>query len=461
MPTTEKTPLELALAGRWESNSLVRLLTAWRKADRTTLVRVAHELAPEPDDASRLLAELALAMRQGNVAVLGESEVFVVPGPDGSAMRQVRRAVPLSVEDGTLYQPSVNRPLTLDGEPVGNVEAYRAEKGQGAVVWRQVPLNPGQATLTYQGLQRLNAAVGLMPFQPRTQEVLVRGELRTVPNPYLEYDTDPITGAQGELLRLVMRVLIIGPTPLTGSLAAVEYVLDIQPRQHLQRALLALLNGGGGGARRKKSRTTPAADEDEDCGVRLASLAVAKPLIDAGSHAWLPLYLNLGLIADLTHPAVLMAFRDFHEQVMMEGRRAQTVILRNAMLRHPALGAYKNVAVNEQGRATVAVLAWMSDSVSRQQQQAIMRRLMTAGTTTALHEVEGVTIDQIADDGPHEPEAVPQLTASSDLGLLLQQAADLREKLPASFRPARSLDGMSAEELTTEIRTSTALIEED
>lgn len=438
-------------------------MAAWRKADRSSLIRLAQEQAGA--DAEKVLAELALSVRRSNIAVLGDSDVFVTPGPDGQPMRQVRRVVRLSVADGTLYQITVNRPFKHGtDEMIGSVDAYKAENGDRSVQWRAVPLAPGQGTLTYPGLQALNAAVGLATFQPRTQDVLVRGELRSVPNPYTEYDVGP-DGQQGELLRFVMRVMVLGPTPLTGALAAVEYVLDVQPRQHLQRALLALLNGGGGGLKKRKRPSQAQEEEPEDCGVALLPHSAARAKIEAGTHAWVPLYLGLGLVADLTHPAVLNAVATFHEQMMMESRRAQTVIMRNALLRHPALGPYKTVAVNAEGVAQVSVLAWMADAQARQSQQRALVAMMESGRIDTSHQldvqVETVQSD-VLDMDADATEPVPVLAQLTDTGLdnLRQQASALRERLPRVYCPSAPLDTLNKDELEAEIRRSSALIEE-
>lgn len=309
------------------------LRTAWPDLDVTAL-------EPSVRAAVESLASFAVEVRRGNVGVIGDHEVMVRRFPSGDLQQSIR-SVKLSLRDGTLYQIPVNKKV----------------RGQ----WEKVIEHPDRAKLTFEGTTRLNQQAGCSGTFPST--VIVDGVPR--PNPYIER-APSLDGGPGEIVRIFVAYVVVGPAPGTGDPVVLRYHLDYDPRVDLRLALSALAKGGrvynSGG------------DDDDDSsgwgkaceGVRLMPARRWPKFLEereaSGEYGWsfLSTIGGVGIAFNCEDKAVVKAIDSCQKAGVHMVKKAQTVAMRNAMRVHPAL-AYQTVKIDPRtGEAHVPVVAWSS-----------------------------------------------------------------------------------------------------
>lgn len=306
------------------------------------------------------LAKVCLALRRRDVAVIGTHEAFVRHTEDGSLL-QVIQPVRLSVDDKTLFRIP-----------------KREKQGNN---WVTAGFQDGACTahLTYQGLLRINAVVGCSTAQPTFVEV--DGQKRA--NPFVER-AEGFRGRPGDIVRVVVSVLVVGPAPGTGNPVAVQYTLDYDPSKDLQHML-----------------STVSKYNENSC--YLASEMVLENM-DKGWH-YVPVYGGVGYYFDLSHKKIREAYSDFINLSQNAVKKAQTVARRNAMKSHPAL-AWHTVKCTEDGNATVAAVGWAGDARSTQKWQDITER---AARGLDIPDVEVVKHQDV-----YEPETAAEETPIID-----------------------------------------------
>lgn len=339
------------------------------------------------------VARLAIELRRENVATLGEYEAFVRHTDDGS-LRQVIRPVPLSTKDGTLYQILVKRPVcTQEGHDCFG-QAINTRNHQGRYEWREVNASgdPNKATVSYSGYQALNAVAGCAVGQPPS--IVVDGVTRT--NPYVERAVRK-DGRPGNIQRIVIGVVVVGPAPATGNPVAVNYTLDYDPSKDLAHMLAKV-----------------AKDHPDQCYLANEDEATGKP-----GWAFLPISDGVGFWYDLRQEDVLEVYKDYVNLQGMALKKAQTVARRNAMRSHPALGGIaQNVVVDRDGRARVAAVGWApADGTDVNRWRDLQERLARGLPLPAIETLDMTAAYTPEEEEPHDEDAVgtrPALAAVAE-----------------------------------------------
>lgn len=353
--------MSLPKAAQAELNAAARL-------GAKALMAAADKIAP--GNVAGLLAEQLVSLRRTDVAVIGNQEAFVRRTEDGS-LKQVIRPVKLTVAKSDLFQIPKNTPVDVrTGEVVVQLKGHR-----GDVRWEKRPIDPKRAALTVQGMQAINSVAGVAVATPPT--VLVDGVVRS--NPYVER-SEGRNGRPGDIVRIVQSCVIIGPVPATGNPVAVNYTLEYSPERELL-AMAANLLG------RQK--------DNEDY-IRLTT-DVAFDAAKLAGWSFIPMYGGLGYAVNFKAKAVQGMYSDFVNMLTNAPKKAQTVCMRNAMRRHPALGAYQSVAVNDAGEATVPVVGWAGSGDTLRRYQSLaghvssgasIGELQRAGLLISVNEIE-------------------------------------------------------------------------
>lgn len=289
-------------------------------------------------DAGRLRALLQrvaadmLELRRENVAVLGSQEAFIRRFPNG-ALQQVVRPVQLSMDDGTLYRIPLR---WVDHNPV---------------------YDETRAQVTAMGFDRLNAVAGCHIGLPASVSV----EGVELANPYVE--RAQTSDGPGDVRRIVVKVIVIGPSPATGNPVGVTYLLDYDPRVDLRLALMKLARPQGRNDKTERAdrpvQIIPASTWVDF--LKAKSKGAAKDGADDARFRWhmLPLHAGLVLAYDLHHEDVLEVQHDFLKGTQHLTKKAQTQAKRNAMRAHPAL-AYGTVATPDRKSARLGIVGWTS-----------------------------------------------------------------------------------------------------
>lgn len=383
------------------------LLRALRRGDRTAMLSEAKQIAGE--DHAELLADLALELRRRNVAVLGSHEAFIRRRGDGT-LQQVIEPVRLSVAAGDLYQIPMRRPFWIKEDGTLG-EQVRGRAPRDGVRW--VDMNSHVAHLTYQGYQRINAVVGASVPQP--SQVVVGGERRT--NPYVERRTRP-DGRPGDITRVVVGVVVIGPAPATGNLVAVSYVLDYDPARDLQHMLASV-----------------AEKHQDDC----VLCSESDPLATKAGWHYVDVYGGVGYAFNLRIEAIRDTYRDFIGLLQNAVKKAQTVARRNAMRSHPAFGAYAQVTVDDEGRAVLGIRGWTMSAEAEEQWEAVAQQLergrplpelaeiIDADAVTEIEEVYDPEVVEHAAPDPAERKVIEHDEADevARLRILVEQGLDV------------------------------------
>lgn len=371
----------------------------------TALLAEAEKIAP--GEVTRLLAQQVVDLRRSDVAVLGDAEAFVRRTDDGS-LKQVIRPVRLSVAKGDLFQIPKRVPVDVaTGEVVADIKKHR-----GPVRWEARPIDPRRAALTVQGMQAINAVAGVVVATPPT--VMVDGVVRS--NPYTERAAGR-NGRPGDIVRIVQSCVVIGPVPATGNPVAVNYTLEYSPERELLAMAANLL------ARQK----------DGESHIRLTT-DVAFEAGNVPNWVFIPMYGGLGYAVNFKAKAVSDMYGDFVNMLTNSGKKAQTVAMRNAMRRHPALGAFQSVAVGDNGEAVVAVVGWAGSGDTLRRYQSLAGHI-GAGASIGDLQRAGllISVDEIGEKFDPEAEVSRDLDVIDvevgETAPMIQAGPDLRDAL--------------------------------
>lgn len=345
------------------------LIEAFRRGDANgMLLQLGLDKLEGPQAlAVRTLAELGLETRRESISVLGNHEAFI-RRTRGGDLRQVIMPVRLSLADKTLYQIPIRKPHDPDtGEVItGNYKAWQ-DRTRKKCLWKDAVQT--SAEVSYQGFLRLNGVAGCAVGSP--PHVWVDGVERT--NPYVQR-VDMGNGRLGDIVRVVIALTVVGPTPATGNPVVVNYTLDYDPAKDLQHML---------------SRV---ADEHPDeCYLVDEEEVEKKP-------GWklVPLYGGVGYHVNLRTDAVKGAYAEFINLLQNAVKKAQTIARRNAMKSHPAL-AYHTCEVDKYGRAVLGIVGWAGDQSAMDRWTNLISRLSRGQTI----DVESVNVEEVYDAEKH------------------------------------------------------------
>jgi len=363
MSDKKQLPAEKPAAGQFPPQAL-RALREGRVAD---LVKAFRDTDPDTSEAK--LAGLAIELRRENVAVLGSHEAFVRMTPDGS-LHQVVRPVRLSIDEGTIYKIP---------------KWAKDDNGNWKKTW------PLVAHVTYPGFMRQNAVAACNIGQPPS--VVVDGEVKT--NPYVHRAPTP-DGRLGDIVRVVIAVLVVGPAPMTGNPVVVAYTLDYDPAKDLLHSIAKVAEDAPG--------ECYLIDEEE------LKVMTANHDRKAG-WKFLPLYGGVGYYFNLGNKKILACFKDYIGTVQNSVKKAQTVARRNAMKSHPA---FVSTAIpDDNGHATLPVIGWAGDSSTMKRWQDIQERL-ARGLDLGLDGAEEIVIDAEYEPEQEEEAAPPKAAQAAE-----------------------------------------------
>ncbi|MCG3112408.1 MAG: hypothetical protein MCM46_11390 [Candidatus Manganitrophus sp. SB1] len=237
------------------------------------------------------------ALRNQNVALLGDGEVFIRRDASG-VMRACKMPVPLSER---------NKEIQRIGEH-----------------WM----------ITSAGADKLNQLPGLNIMTPPS--VVVDG--KEVSNPYIE--RHPKTRA---IQSVYVRKIIFGPNPI-GNMVGVDYTLFFNVYTYFLQDLQVKVRRypvcGTYGMKEKP----PASLSPDRPGRALVFFEIEDPV---------------GLWVDLSHGEIQEVFNQHVSRQKFGDRHAQSICTRNALLKHPAIAA-KTVEV-QNGVAKITVYGFKHD----------------------------------------------------------------------------------------------------
>jgi len=293
------------------------------------------------------LATLAIELRRESVAVLGSHEAFVRHTAQGS-LQMVIRPVRLSMHDGTIYK----------------IPRNVKQGGSWVKEW------PTDAHTTYAGLVRQNAVAGCAVGQ--APSVVVDGKAMT--NPYVER-VKMSNGRLGDIIRIVIGITVVGPSPTTGNPVVVNYTLDYDPSKDLLHQL------------------AKAADQHrDDC-----YLIDEEEYLEDKQNGNVPrgwkftgLYGGVGYLYNLRNTKIQRAYKEFVNIAATAVKKAQTVARRNAMRNHPAF--VSTVVPDENGIAIIPVIGWAGDESAMRRYQSIQERL-ARGQELNLDDAEVIDVE--------------------------------------------------------------------
>lgn len=407
-------------------------LDCLRRGDRAGLVAVFHgDPKAIPSPVENHLAEALIEVRRANVAILGTAEAFVRHTPSGD-LHQVIAPVSLSLADGTLYQiPERWEKVLRDDHNVRwNYKSHRDKR------YDLVPVIPvaarGRASVSAEGLLRMNAVAGCSVALPPT--VWIDGVERA--NPYVARDDD------GDITRIVISCRVAGPTPTTGNLVVVQYVLDVDPRLDLLHMLAAIAN-----KRPWKPDATPdhGSDDQQDAAAAATAAsdqAAANKAVRLMSRAdynewrktldtedrlrwhWVRITGPIGYAHDLTNEAVARSYEKYLAIMGNAMKKAQTIARRNALKAHPALARHA-VEIDANGRATIPIVGWTTRGDDLGRYTRALEELATRPDTVvidatevydpAVHETGDMELDPVVvPDDPSDEAPAPEDPRSGD-----------------------------------------------
>ena len=356
------------------------------RGDRRALIAVVREAVTNDQEALEDLAQLAIELRRQNVSVIGAHDVFV-RRTDHGELRQVIAPVRLSLADDTIYQLPV-------WSKYRKGTAIEWEENDGAFEWKAVVPDHAKhkATITAFGLHVINKVAGCAIGQP--DSVFVDGVERT--NPFVER-AQTSNGRPGDIVRVVLRVNVVGPAPATGNPVVVQYTLDVDPSKDLQHMLMQQV------VKDKVGAFVYLVDEADWEDIR-----IGMPPADRQRWKLLPLYGGVGIAHDLRNVDVQKAYQKHINLIQNALKKAQTVARRNAMRAHPAL-AYQTVVLDQNGSAVVAVTGWMSSDRSIGKYAELLERMSRGLPTELAHidQAEVIDVDDTYDPAKVEHQVGP------------------------------------------------------
>ncbi len=211
------------------------------------------------------------------------------------------------------------------------------------------------------------------------------------PNPYVE--RNPRTRA---IDSVIVRKIGIGYSP-AGNLVAIDKTLYYNPYTYFIQSIQAKM-GKDKWANGKKT------DEKESPNAARVGIETEKPDL-AGSWVFFPIESPLGLWVNYEDPAIIDCLEEHTQRQRFGDRIAQTIVERNILKDHPAIGVSaveaKVGSVPEQGqRASVDVFGYRHDMGYADLQSLVKQAAKGQGEA----EVKAEVITEV--DGAEEREAI-------------------------------------------------------
>lgn len=252
-------------------------------------------------------------------------EVYIKVTKDGQVMRPIRSQIGLFEKAGHFYG--------LPGK--WNPETKQMDK---------------KYAIAYPGYVHLNKVASISILTPPT---VVRDGVEQ-PNPYVE--RNPKTRA---IESVIVRKIGIGYSP-AGNLVAIDKTLYFNPYTYFIQSIQAKMSKKKWDKDRKEK-----SDEAANPNAAVVGILTEKP-DRPGSWAFFPVEEPLGLWVNYEDPAILDCLEEHTQRQRFGDRIAQTIVERNILKDHPAIGVSAVVAkpgsVPEQGqRASVEVFGYRHD----------------------------------------------------------------------------------------------------
>jgi len=250
-------------------------------------------------------------------------DVYIKAGKDGQIMRPIKASIKLFEKIGHFY----GLPGKWDPETRTTVKQY---------------------AIAYPGYVHLNKVASITILAPPT---VVRDGVEQ-PNPYVE--RNPRTRA---IESVIVRKIGIGYSP-AGNIVAIDKTLYYNPYTYFIQSIQAKM---------KKVRYEGGKKTDEAANPNAAVLGIEAEKPDReGSWVFFPVELPLGIWANYEDPAIVDCLEEHTSRQRFGDRVAQTIVERNILKDHPAIGVSKVMArpgsVPEQGLgASVDVFGYRHD----------------------------------------------------------------------------------------------------
>jgi hypothetical protein len=240
-------------------------------------------------------------------------DVYIKATKDGQIMRPIKAVVKLYEKAGHFYG--------LPGK--WNPETKQMEKS---------------FAIAYPGYVHLNKVASVSILTPPT---VIRDGVEQ-PNPYVE--RNPKTRA---IESVIVRKIGIGYSP-AGNLVAIDKTLYYNPYTYFVQSIQAKMS---------KKKWTKGEKTDESANPNAATVGVEGEKPDRpGSWVFFPVELPLGIWVNYEDPAIVDCLEEHTQRQRFGDRIAQTIVERNILKDHPAIGVGKVIAkptsVPEQGLAT-------------------------------------------------------------------------------------------------------------
>jgi hypothetical protein len=198
------------------------------------------------------------------------------------------------------------------------------------------------------GYVHLNKVASISILTPPT---VVRDGIQQ-PNPYVE--RNPKTRA---IDSVIVRKIGIGYSP-AGNIVAIDKTLYYNPYTYFIQSIQAKMG---------KDKWVKGQKTDEKANPNAAVVGIAEDKPERpGSWVFFPIELPLGLWVNYEDPAIVDCLEEHTQRQRFGDRIAQTIVERNILKDHPAIGVSSVIAVPgnvpEQGqRATVEVFGYRND----------------------------------------------------------------------------------------------------
>lgn len=252
-------------------------------------------------------------------------EVYIKVSKDGQIMRPIRSQIGLFEKAGHFYG--------LPGK--WNPETKQMEK---------------KHAIAYPGYVHLNKVASVSILTPPT---VVRDGVEQ-PNPYVE--RNPKTRA---IDSVIVRKIGIGYSP-AGNIVAIDKTLYFNPYTYFIQSIQAKMS-------KKKWDKEKKEKSEDSANPNAAVVGIESEKPDRpGSWVFFPVESPLGLWVNYEDPAIIDCLEEHTQRQRFGDRIAQTIVERNILKDHPAIGVSSVIArpgsVPEQGqRASVEVFGYRHD----------------------------------------------------------------------------------------------------
>jgi len=145
------------------------------------------------------------------------------------------------------------------------------------------------------------------------------------------------------------------------------------------------------------------------------------------------LYDGVGYLVDLRDPRIREVYSDWINLLMNAPKKALTVARRNALLKHPAIGKFKTVAVDQDGVSRIGVRGWAGDDKALAQYQGIAQQIARGIPVDSSHFEVSETIEA-TDANVYEPEEDGAGTDDADDTTPSKEQQKHQDKLDADER---------------------------